>query len=376
MPLSKKKKTLVIIGSVILLLVLLRLLLPYIVLRYANNTLAAMKGYMGHVQDIDIALYRGAYQIDNIFINKIDSTNGKQTPFFSAEKIDLSVEWASLLKGKVVGELVLLSPVLRFTKDRAELGEVAKDTNDFRQVLDNFMPLQVNRFEINQGRIYYIDSTATPKVDLALTDVYILAHNLRNTVDANVKLPSAVVARAKAYDGSVSLDMKLDALAKEPTFDLSAEIKQANLVKLNDFFIAYGKFDISRGIFSLYSEFAADKGRFKGYVKPIIKGLEVIGTEDKDDSFLQKVKETVIDVVGDILENPKKDQVATKIPIQGSFGETSVGTWQAVWEVLKNAFIEALLPSVDNEIDISSPDGNGEKVGLDRYKTSENRTAN
>lgn len=369
MALLKKRKTLIIVGSVVVLLIVLRLLLPYFVLRYANRTLQDMDGYTGHVKDIDISLYRGAYQIDSIYIRKVDSTTGRQTPFFSAKKIDLSVEWASLFKGKIVGELALLSPELRFTKGRAEPGQVAKDTNDFRQVLRDFMPLQVNRFEVQDGRIRYLDSTAAPKVDISLTDTYIVANNLKNTSKSDVKLPSSVVASAKAYGGTFTLNMKLDALAKEPTFDLTAEIKQANLVKLNDFFIAYAKFDISRGTFSLYSEFAADQGRFKGYVKPIVKELEVKGVEDKKDGFLQKVKETVIDVVGDILENPKKDQIATKIPVQGSFGESSVGVWQAVWEVLKNAFIEALLPSIDNEIDISSPDG--AKVGLERYKTSD-----
>jgi hypothetical protein len=132
-------------------------------------------------------------------------------------------------------------------------------------------------------------------------------------------------------------------------------------------------------------------------VKPIIKDLQVKGTEDKNDKFLQKAKETVIDVAADILKNPKKKQIATKIPVEGSFHNTSVDTMEAVWEVLKNAFIEALLPSVDNEIDISSASEVSEdkekegffkrlfsgkdkkdkedkekkqKTGLERYKTS------
>lgn len=390
----KIKRKYIIIGSIILLIVILRLFLPAIVLRYANNTLANMNGYYGHVQDIDIDLYRGAYQLNNIYINKLDSATRKQTPFFNAKTIDLSIEWKALFEGSIVGEMELFSPKLVFTKDKAEIGQVAKDTNDFRKVLKDFMPLKVNRFEVHNGSIHYVDSTVSPIVDIYLKDTYILAHNLKNTSDKREKLPSGVIARANAYGGTLSLNMKLDGLADDPTFDLSAELKNANLVKLNNFFIAYGKFDVSKGTMGLYSEFAADKGKFKGYIKPIIKGLEVKGTEDKDDKFLQKAKETVIDVAADILKNPKKKQVASKIPIEGSFHNTSVGTMEAIWEVLKNAFIEALLPSVDNEINISSaseaPDDkekNGffkrlfsgkdkkdeekkEKTGLERYKTS------
>lgn len=392
-------KKYIIIGAIVLLLIIFRLFLPAIVLRYANNTLANMDGYYGHVQDIDIALYRGAYQLDSIYINKLDSSTGKQTPFFGARTIDLSIEWRAIFEGELVGELELYTPTLIFTKDKAEIGQVAKDTNDFRKVLKDFMPLKVNRFEVQNGSIHYVDSTSSPKVDLSLKDTYILAQNLKNTSDKKEKLPSDVIARAKAYDGALSLKMKMDAMADDATFDLTAELTDADLVKLNDFFIAYGKFDVSKGSMGLYSEFAADKGKFKGYVKPLIKNLEVKGTEDKDDKFLQKAKETVIDVAADILKNPKKKQVATKIAIEGTFHKTSVGTMGAVWEVLKNAFIEALLPSVDNEINIGSPSEVSDdkekgfferifsgkdkkdkeekketkkKAGLEKYKTSDN----
>jgi hypothetical protein len=313
-----------------------------------------MHGYYGHVNDIDIDLYRGAYILDSIYINKVDSPSKAQTEFFSSRKVDLSIEWKSLLKGKLVGELEFLSPKVIFTKDKAELGQVAKDTNDFRKVLKDFMPLKINRFLVTQGSIHYLDKTSTPKVDVSLKETYILAQNLKNTSDKKEKLPSDVIARASAYGGSFSLKMKLDALADKPTFDLSAEIKHANLVQLNDFFKAYGKFDVSKGTFGLYSEFAAIDGKFKGYVKPIIKDLEVKGPEDRKDNFFQKAKETVIDVAGTILKNQKKDQLATKIPIEGTFQNANIDNWEAIWEVLKNAFIEALMPSVDNEIDLSS----------------------
>lgn len=354
---TKIKKRYIIIGGILLLFILFRLFLPYIVLRYANNTLSHMQGYYGHVQDIDIALYRGAYQLNNIYINKLDSATQKQTEFFRANTIDLSVEWHALFEGNIVGELELYDPKLVFTKDKAELGQVAKDTNDFRQVLKDFMPLKVNRFEVHNGSIHYVDSTAAPKVDISLQHTYILARNLKNTADKKELLPSTVKATADVYGGQLSLNMKLNALAKDPTFDLNAEMTHANLAQLNNFFKAYGKFDVSKGTMGLYSEFAAEQGDFKGYVKPIIKDLQVKGMEDKHDPFLQKAKETVIDAAAHVLRNPRKKQVASKIKVEGSFHHSSTDIMGAVWEVLKNAFIEALLPSVDNEINIGSVAG-------------------
>lgn len=54
----------------LVLVVAIRIALPYVVLRYTNKTLATMNGYTGHVEDIEIALLRGAYKIDSIYINK------------------------------------------------------------------------------------------------------------------------------------------------------------------------------------------------------------------------------------------------------------------------------------------------------------------
>lgn len=348
------KKATIIVG-ILLFLVLIRLLLPGIVLRYANNTLANLSGYHGQIEDINIFLYRGAYQIDHFYLNKVDSATGEQTEFLRADRIDLSVEWGALLKGALVGELVFDAPKLIFTKDKAEIDEVAKDTSDFRELLKDFMPLKVNRFEIRRGSIHYSDSTASPVVNLALEEAYILAENLTNSDDTGEKLPSRVQANAHVYGGTIHLEMELDPLAKHPTFDLTAEIDGANLPALNDFFIAYGKFDISQGTFGLYTEFAADEGKYKGYVKPIIKDLEVVGTEDREDSFFQRAKEAVIDVISSILENPQEEQVASRVPIEGTFENTDILAWEAVWQLLKNAFIEALMPSVDHAIDIQSP---------------------
>lgn len=345
----------VVLAGLVLILVVLRILIPGMVLRYANKTLAELDGYYGQVEDINIALYRGAYQLDGFYLNKVDSASGEQTEFLAAQRIDLSVEWRALFQGGLVGELVVESPKLIFTKDKAEIGEVAQDTTDFRELLKDFMPLQVNRFEIMNGSIRYQDSTSSPIVDLALEETYVLAQNLRNTVQEGEKLPSSVHATAHAYGGTLTLDMDLDALNAHPTFDLTAEIEGANLPAMNDFFVAYGKFDVSQGTFGLYTEFAADGGRYKGYVKPVIKDLQVLGLEDERDGFFQRVKEAVIDLVGKVLENPAEEQVASQVPIEGSFSDTHVGVWQAVWELLKNAFIEALIPSVDYAIDISSP---------------------
>lgn len=350
----KMKRGYKILIGILLILIVFRLLLPYIVLRYANNKLSKMDGYYGHVQDIDIALYRGAYKINNIYINKVDKKTGKQSPFFKAQTIDLSVEWHALFDGRIVGELVFLSPVMIFTKDKVEVKQVVNDKEDFRKILKDFMPLKVNRFEVQDGSIHYVDENTQPKVDISLKKTYVLAHNLSNTTNDKVKLPANMEAHAEAYDGTLKMNMKLNPLAENTTFDLNLTMNNVNLVKLNDFFKAYGNFDVDRGSMGLYTEFAAEGGKYKGYVKPIIKDLKVYGAEDKDKSFLQQTWEAVVNVAGQVLKNQKKQQIATKVNIEGSFHDKDVDIIDAIFQLLRNAFIQALMPSIDNEIDLKS----------------------
>ena len=69
----KNEKKYIILISVVILLIIIRLILPYIVLHYANKTLANVNGYYGHIDDIDLSIYRGAYIINDIYLNKVDS---------------------------------------------------------------------------------------------------------------------------------------------------------------------------------------------------------------------------------------------------------------------------------------------------------------
>ena len=87
-----------ILGSLLVLFIGFTIALPHILLRYVNRQLTLIDGYRGHVEEIDVHLWRGAYTIKSI---KLDKTGGKiPVPFFNARAIDLSVEWRALLMAR------------------------------------------------------------------------------------------------------------------------------------------------------------------------------------------------------------------------------------------------------------------------------------
>ncbi len=352
----RKQKSIKIAAWIIGVLLVIRLALPYVALHFANKSLANMKGYYGHIEDIDLALIRGAYKIDSIYLNKLDSVSQKQTPFFAASLIDISVEWRALFHGSIVGELSFEHPTLIFTKDKVEPAEIRKDSTDFKKLLDDFMPLQVNRFDIKYGTIRYKDNGSKPPVDIEMTNTFVEATNLRNSYDSSSLLPAKVTASANVYEGTLDFNMRINPLADEPTFDLNTELKNTNLVKLNEFFQAYAKVDVNKGTFGLYAEVAAKNGKFNGYVKPLIQDLDILGKEDRDDNLFRQIWEAFAGGLGQVFKNQDKDQIATKIPFQGDLKNPNTNIWYAIMNILRNAFIQAIMPSIDNEINIDAVD--------------------
>lgn len=360
---TRKRRTWkIVLISIIVLLLIFRLMLPHIVLKYVNKKLANLEEYYGHVEDIDIALIRGAYVINNIKLEKLEKeTNKPDTiPFFKAKAIDLSVEWRSLFKGAVVGEIAVEEPVVNFVKERHKGEDVKADTADFRDLIQDLMPLTINHFNIHKGQIHYIDKEQKPLLDVMMTDIEVVADNLTNVNDSAQVLPAALKATANAYDGNIQLNVKFNALEKKPTFDLNSTVTHVNMVKLNDFFKAYGNFDVKKGDFGLYTEFAAKDGGFNGYVKPIIKDLDVVQFNKEEGNVKQILWETVVASVAEIFQNQRKEQLATKLPIEGRFDNPDAGLWTAINYVLRNAFVFALRPSIDNSINIGNVEAGGE----------------
>lgn len=362
---SKKGKFLL---GLIIFIVVIRIALPYILLHFANKTLASMNGYYGHVNDIDVALLRGAYTLDSFYLNKLDDQSDRQTEFMSALVVDLSLEWKALLKGKLVGELVFDEPALCFTENRVELKDVANDTSDFRELLEDFMPIEINRCEIRNGSLRYINKTTSPTLDMAITRLNAEALNLRNAYSSKEVLPASIEATGEVYEGIMNFSMKLDPLAKQPAFDLNTTVEHTNLVQMNDIFKAYGGFDVNKGEFNMYAEAVTKDGQFSGYVKPIIQGLDVVEWtgQDKKDGFFQKIWETMVGGAAEFLHNQKKDQVATKINFKGTIDDPKTNIFQIVVIVLQNAFIRSLSPTIDNQISLSKLNKNkeGEKKGI------------
>jgi hypothetical protein len=347
----RRRRLWIILGSILLALIIFRLLLPSIVKRYVNKTLANLDGYYGYVEDIDIHLIRGAYAINGINIQKVESEI--KTPFFSAPTIDLSVEWKALWKGEIVGEIVAIKPKLIFAKGPGNEGVQTGAENDWIQTVKDLIPLRINRLEVQNGLIAYVDNYASPKIDIQLNEFQGVATNLTNASDINDPLPSNVSIRSRSTgNGKLNLTMRMNPLKEIPDMDMNFKFEDANLPALNDFLKAYANVDAERGRFSLFAEAALIDSKLNGYFKPLITDLKVLDWQKETEGFFHKIWEGIVGLGGEILENQSKDQFGSRVPVSGTIKDSKVGVWPAIFSVFGNAFVVPLQRRIDETVKV------------------------
>lgn len=357
------KKFLITLGVIVGLLVILNFLLEPIALRYVNKALSEMEGYEGEVKDIDIALWRGAYRIDSLRLDKLDGDFPK--PFFETRAIDISIEWAALFEGAIVGEIIVERPKLTFAVEPGGKEVQTGEENDWTATIQGLIPIKINRFEIIDGQIFYRDYSSEPKVDVALTEFNALATNLTNANDNNDLLPSAINITANTSgNGAFKADMNINILKKIPDFDLSLELEDLELNYLKDFTNAYANFTFKEGTIFVGTEVAMKDGKYDGYVKPVLDNIKVIDLDNESSTFWRKAWEVAVGGLLEVFENQPKDQFATKVPFSGSVEDSDIGLWSTLGNILKNAFIEAFNKQVDQTVNIKSVDEKKEDEGF------------
>lgn len=334
---------------IVLMLIAARIALPYWVTNRVNTILQDIPGYTGSVSDVDLHLYRGAYVIDSLRIEKMEGD--LPVPFVFIDRIDLSVQWPALLDGAIVGEIEFLAPDINFVAGSHEFGGQTGENVDWTEPIKDLMPLQINRFAIRNGTVRYIDYASDPQVDISLDSLQMQILNLNNAEDLEEPLPSHLDLKAVSV-GNGKLNIKADAnvLKKVPDFDLALEFEQVNLPDLNEFLEAYASVDAERGAFFLYSEFAAKDGMLEGYLKPIITDLKILDISEDDENPLALAWESIVGLVTEIFENQPTDQFATKVPLGGNLNDAEAGVFPTIWNVFRNAFVDSFDKETDDEI--------------------------
>lgn len=359
----RRKRYIVPITTIVLLIVL-RLFLPTIVKNYVNGVLSDIPGYYGQVEDIDIALIRGAYVIRGLYLNKVDADS--QVPYIDLPNTDISVQWNALFKGGIVGEVILTDPTLIYVAEDNAEGTPGAEAEDWTKALTDLVPIDINRLEIINGKAAFVELTADPTIDLNMHSINLTATNLRNVVLKERELPSEVKGTAVSIgEGTVKLDGKMNLVKEVPDMDVSFSLENATVTALNDFTNYYAGIDFEKGNFNLYSEMAIADGYMTGYIKPLLKDSKLISRED---GFFEKLWEGFVGFFKFVLKNQKTDTFATKVPLEGDLNGVKTKILPSITNIFKNAWISSFKGVVDDEVNFEDAE-----EGADDLKDEKSR---
>ncbi len=340
-----KRKKLIAALLIVLALVVFRAFLPTIVLHYVNGKLARLPNYTGHVDDIEMSIWRGAYQIKGI---RLDKTTGNiPVPFFKARLMDLSIDWRTLLHGAITGEVTLYDPVLNFVKGKTAKSSQTDISPSWAATLNKLSPALINSFRVENGSVHFRQFYSKPQIDIYLDHVYAVAKDISTRRGFAGKTPASIYAYNKPAPGkpAFAFNMAMDPFASRPTFNMKAQLVDMHVVDLKDFLNAYAKLDAQGGLFSLYMEVNSKNGVYAGKVKPLFDDLKVVKWKSITKNPLKFFWEAIASGFISLFERGQKNRLATIIPIKGEFkAEIRVDYWTVIGNLLRNAFARAILP--------------------------------
>lgn len=325
----------------------LRIALPHLVQRYVNRVLDEMPEYDGHVGDVDMKLWEGAYEIKDVEITK---TTGKiPVPFFAARVVKFSVEWKALFDGAWVGEIEFESPVINFVNGGSEATTQVGVDKPWLDVITRLFPLDLNRFEISNGTLHYRDFHTRPKVDLKIDQVHMLGRNFTNSQKLSKKLVAVVESRGRAFEeGRVDLGMQINPFTRHPSFTLEFKLSPVPIVKFNDFTRAYANFDFEKGTLAITSELNAVNGSVTGYVKPLMDNVAILDVKEDLKNPIKLVWEGIVGTMVRLFRNQRKERFATVIPLAGRVDDPKARVMPMIGNIFHNAFIHAYGPNFEN----------------------------
>lgn len=209
--------------------------------------------------------------------------------------------------------------------------------------------IRIDHGEIKNSEVGFVNNAAKPPYRVFLSNMESKIENISNHLTegtSTVKITGKFMG-----SGATVISGTFRPETKSPDFDLGIKIEKTQMRAMNNLLRAYGNFDVTNGLFSLYSELSVKNGRAEGYIKPLFKDMKVYeGRMDHEKSLFHKLYEGLVAGIAKLLENKPRNEVATKADILGPVDNPQISTWQTVINLVKNAFFKAILPGFEKEI--------------------------
>ncbi|MFT2089450.1 DUF748 domain-containing protein [Paraglaciecola sp. 2405UD69-4] len=348
----------VLLFSLVLVIVGARVAAPYIVKDLINQQLEEVEGISGYVQDVDLALFRGAYQLNGLTLYLQPN---QDQPSVYAKTVDLSILWSGLFHGDIVAEVYIDQASFVFidqANQENSIQEEATQADTWLTLINFASPISIDKVVVTDSKaeLFNIDKISKNRTYLENVEGEIL--NITNSRAfsgnkvASFQLTADIMGIANAnLAGSVNPDTAL------PTFDIDFSMQKLPVVSIDKFIDFYAPVDVEQGDIDAAIEISSLNGEVQGYVKAGIYDANVFSWEQDinqdDDGLFTGIFEGLVDGLASIFESDAKNLIAINVPIEGTIDNTQISTFDAIRSLFHNAFVNEYEISVDESISLS-----------------------
>lgn len=344
----KKKFTIPLVVFVLLLVA--RMALVPVAQKELNQFLATFSPTLEfHMNDLDVHVIRGAYSFEGI----TGKVKGQKKEFLRIEKVDVSMAWREIFKGKIVTDIEVIGPDFSYTKAlNKAFADASKNKKDADTAKEKLFPVKIERVDVKNGNVTLDDYPGLDeKSKFKVTDIEGRITNL--TPEKKFPL-SFFNVQAKLFGQSlVKTTGHLNSLTKPIAWDVDGELRQFDMTSANKFLKRKVPLTFTKGKLDVYAEAESKKGAVEGYVKPFLENIDVVKTDEK----FKGPKHWAIEVVtalGNLIlrASDKPKSVATKIPFSMDKSGVHVDSGEALTKAIQHGFEQKLKPGIENKYDL------------------------
>src|SRR5688572_1654534 len=187
--------------------------------------------------------------------------------------------------------------------------------------------IRIDHGVVKNSEFGFVNDAAKPPYRVFLSNGELRIENISNHLSQG----SSIVTLTGQFmgTGDTVISGTFQPEKKSPDFDLHAKIEKTQMHAMNGLLRAYGNFDVTAGVFSLYSELKVKNGRVEGYIKPLFRDMKVYDArQDREKDLFGKLYEGLVGGVAKLLENTPREEVATRTDVAGPLKDPQTSTWQ------------------------------------------------
>jgi hypothetical protein len=314
-----------------------------------REALKMFEGYTVTFEDASLQPTKLNYGLTRLKILK-DSAGGDREPFFYVEKLELSVYWKELLRGHIVARMDLNDPKLSLITAKTKSAEqLEPEIPDFSEKLKAALPITVDRVQVKNGELKFIDKTEPdfPKIWLHGLDATL--ENLATRAALARGEPTTLAVSATAQKtAELSAWISADPLSKGLYFAGRVQIAKLELNEFQQIMASKSGLQVEKGTLELFAEFDCRDGHLTGGVKPVIKNASVVqGKPGIGNGIKTVLANAGLKIFSDRPRGGGDEVVATVIPISGNVTRPGVQLWPTILGVVRNAFVQGVSESFE-----------------------------